>query len=618
MVRSLQNTFKILWPYILCGALVSTVWFVNWRVYFPITAMEMVRIEGVIYAVIVGNILYFSYKGIAEPQSLLQKVLLGLVALITLSLSGALGYKGWLLLEQQKVFFSFRYLYWLGDVLMVYSLPAFVSLLATFVALKNSLFSFGNKKVVEDEPYGSARLCSAQEAISKNDKKGLPLGRILTSVKGDDVNLIKKIKASKVGEIFRYDPIHTLLIAPSGSGKGVGFIIPTLLEYDGPVVVVDPKDAENFTVTARHRSKNGSRKVYAFDTNDITGQETAKINIFDFIDSESKKFVDQVKKFVASLCPSTGNKRDDFWIETGQDILTCLMIVVAQMPKNSRSLEVMYDLLMGTTEEFMGFLEEVASGEEDQSGAATRIAKKILSTEKKEFSGYLSTARNSLRFLDSPSFRNITSETNFEMEDIFENKADLFLCISNDEMESGGNYFIRMVIGIVTQQVKRREKKLSKSIIFLLDEMAAIGRVREVKNMVLLGRSYGMRLIGISQTIESLEDIYPKEFKTLLSSSLLMFQAIREPSELKYVADRFGCKTVFSESDSTSKNADKNQEGHTKSAVKREILTTDEIESLYKDYMIAFVEGSKPLVLKRLNYLEEKSYSGRFDRNNFH
>jgi len=34
--------------------------------------------------------------------------------------------------------------------------------------------------------------------------------------------------------------------------------------------------------------------------------------------------------------------------------------------------------------------------------------------------------------------------------------------------------------------------------------------------------------------------------------------------------------------------------------------------------MIAFVEGSKPLVLKRLNYLEEKSYSGRFDRNNFH
>jgi len=288
------------------------------------------------------------------------------------------------------------------------------------------------------------------------------------------------------------------------------------------------------------------------------------------------------------------------------------------MPKNSRSLEVMYDLLMGTTEEFMGFLEEVASGEEDQSGAATRIAKKILSTEKKEFSGYLSTARNSLRFLDSPSFRNITSETNFEMEDIFENKADLFLCISNDEMESGGNYFIRMVIGIVTQQVKRREKKLSKSIIFLLDEMAAIGRVREVKNMVLLGRSYGMRLIGISQTIESLEDIYPKEFKTLLSSSLLMFQAIREPSELKYVADRFGCKTVFSESDSTSKNADKNQEGHTKSAVKREILTTDEIESLYKDYMIAFVEGSKPLVLKRLNYLEEKSYSGRFDRNNFH
>ena len=618
MVRILQNTFKILWLYILCGALVSIVWFVDWRAYFPVTSMEMMQIEGVIYAVIVGNILYFSYKGIAEPQSFLQKSLLSLVAIITLSLSGLLAYKGWLQLEKQRVLFSLKYLKWLGEILMIFALPAFVSILATFVALKNSLFSLGAQKLVEDEPYGSARLCSAQEAISQNDKNGLPIGRILSSVKGDDIKLIEKIKQSKVAEIFRYDPIHTLLIAPSGSGKGVGFIIPTLLEYDGPMVVVDPKDAENFTVTARHRTKNGSRKVYAFDTNNMTGQESAKINIFDFIDSGSEKFVDQVKMYVASLCPSTGDKREDFWIQTGQDILTCLIILVAQMPKESRSLQVVYDFLMGTSEEFYAYIENVAEGSLDKSGAATRIAKKILSTEKKEFSGYLSTARGCLRFLDSPSFREITSETNFEMEELFENKADLFLCISNDEMESGGNSFIRLVIGIVTQELKKRKKKLSKKMIFLLDEMAVIGGIREVKNMILLGRSYGIRLIGIFQSIEGVEDTYPKQIKTLLSSSLVMFLGIREPSDLKYVVDRLGFKTVFSESDSTSKNADRNQEGHTKSAVKREILTMDEAERLYEDYLIAFVARSRPLVLKRLNYLEEKTYSGKFDRNNFH
>ena len=81
MLSILQNTFKILWLYIFCGALVSIVWFVDWRAYFPVTSMEMMQIEGVIYAVIVGNILYFSYKGIAEPQSSLQKVLLFLVRL---------------------------------------------------------------------------------------------------------------------------------------------------------------------------------------------------------------------------------------------------------------------------------------------------------------------------------------------------------------------------------------------------------------------------------------------------------------------------------------------------------------------------------------------------------
>lgn len=615
MFSPLQNSLKILWPYLLCGAFSTAIWFIDFSAYVPLTNTETLYIMGGIYAVIVGNILYFSYKGIAQPQSKLHKDLLSLVALITLSLSALMAHKGWPLLKNQTFVPSKEYALWIGNLIMIYALPALSGLLLTLYAFKN-LFSSSSKQA-EDEPYGSARLCSAQEALSKNDATGLPLGRILSSVKGDDLNLSETILSSKTGGIFKYSPVHSFLIAPTGSGKGVGFVVPTLLNYDGPIVAIDPKKAENFTITARHRRQNGTRHVLAFDTCALTEQETACLNIFDFLDISHPKFVDTVKGFAASLCPTIGDERLDYFKRASQNILTCLIISVATRPKEERTLCTVFDLMMKSPEDLAEIFEEIYQDEALADGTASRAAAKVLSTEPRELSGCMNTAREALSFLDSPSYRKITSKTNFKVEDIFENKADLFFCIPDDEIESHGHYFIRLVLSLIIHQMKRLERPPEKNVLFLLDEMAAIGRIREVKNILLLGRSYGISLIGIAQSIESLKDIYPKEIKTILSSSLVMFLGIRETDDMSYVSKRLGHKTVFSESSSKNEGGTKSNESTTKSAVKREVLTTDEINKLGNQYVVAFIEEMSPIVLKRLSYFSDKTFQGRFDQNKF-
>ena len=45
---------------------------------------------------------------------------------------------------------------------------------------------------------------------------------------------------------------HALICAPTGSGKGVGIVIPTLLTYGGSIICLDVK-GENFAATSRHR-----------------------------------------------------------------------------------------------------------------------------------------------------------------------------------------------------------------------------------------------------------------------------------------------------------------------------------------------------------------------------
>ena len=54
-----------------------------------------------------------------------------------------------------------------------------------------------------------------------------------------------------------------ILAAPTRSGKGVGVVIPNLLEYRGSVVVLDIKQ-ENFDLTSGWRASQG-QEIYLFN-----------------------------------------------------------------------------------------------------------------------------------------------------------------------------------------------------------------------------------------------------------------------------------------------------------------------------------------------------------------
>src|SRR3546814_4213500 len=63
-------------------------------------------------------------------------------------------------------------------------------------------------------------------------------------------------------------PAHLLTIAPTRTGKGVGTIIPNLLEYPFAVVCIDPK-GENARIAARQRGRFGA--VHVLDPFGVTG-----------------------------------------------------------------------------------------------------------------------------------------------------------------------------------------------------------------------------------------------------------------------------------------------------------------------------------------------------------
>ena len=76
---------------------------------------------------------------------------------------------------------------------------------------------------------------------------------------------------------------HVMCFAPSGSGKGVGIVVPNLLHWPDSAIVHDVK-GENFRLTSGFRAAHG-QKVYFFNPGDPQGR-THRYNPFQFVSDD--------------------------------------------------------------------------------------------------------------------------------------------------------------------------------------------------------------------------------------------------------------------------------------------------------------------------------------------
>jgi hypothetical protein len=216
--------------------------------------------------------------------------------------------------------------------------------LMLFALLKRSWsFAFRNHggwkyKEIKDT-HGTAQLATKDDLKRLNIPSGIPIGEITEDANGKNPRrYLEKLKINtKPSQILRVNPVHSIIIAPPGAGKGVSYVIPTLLDYEGPLVVVDIKSAENYHVTARYRKSIG-RKVYLFDPFGITGEPSDSINVLDFIDTNSLTFMDDTHALVDCLIQagnsSTGNEQ--YFTERATSLVRGLILYLLSSPSISK------------------------------------------------------------------------------------------------------------------------------------------------------------------------------------------------------------------------------------------------------------------------------------------
>ena len=297
---------------------------------------------------------------------------------------------------------------------------------------------------------------------------------------------------------------HLLTVAPTRAGKGVAAIIPNLLTYPGSALVIDPKGENAMTSCLRRGPGDKARKiegmgqeVHVVDpwglTTAVIGTAPSCFNPLDWLDPASPEIGENAMMLADALVMPAGSAADPFWNEEAKALLMGFILYVATSPAEAenRNLGRVRDILMLAPDDFDTVLNEMLGSDNPiVASSAARTAGK----EAKLRASVISSAQAQTHFLDSPRLRESLSRSDFRFEDLKRAPTTVYLVLPADRLEPFGRWLRLLIQQAITVTARNITDRPERPILFLLDEMAALGRLTMVEQAYSLMAGFGMQL----------------------------------------------------------------------------------------------------------------------------
>jgi type IV secretion system protein VirD4 len=410
---------------------------------------------------------------------------------------------------------------------------------------------------------------------------------------------------------------HLLTVAPTRSGKGVAAIIPNLLTYTGSAIVIDPK-GENAKVTAARRGAGTADKqipgmgqaVHVVDPWGVTGLTAACFNPLDWLRPEDPDINENAMMLADSIVVSRGGD-DGFWDDESKALLMGLLLYVALDPKEApqRHLGRVRDIIVSDAAAFKETLERMFTSKNAVvSSTAARTASK--STELR--ANVMTSLQSHTHFLDSPRIRASLAHSDFDFGTLKDKPGTVYLVLPADRLDTFGRWLRLLIQQAITVNARNIEKKPERPILFMLDEMAALGRLSMVEQAYGLMAGFGMQLWGIVQDLGQLERLYGKGWETFVGNSgVLQYFGSRDAKTAEYFSKLCGVTTVEKVSFSRSVSRAFGGGGNGSSSinedtVQRPLVYPDELMVLRKEQELLLVENHNPIRGRRVKWFEDE------------
>lgn len=401
---------------------------------------------------------------------------------------------------------------------------------------------------------------------------------------------------------------HVLLFAPTGSGKGVGFVIPNLLFWEQSIVCHDIK-LENYELTSGYRNKVLGQQCYVWNPADPDGN-THCYNPLDWISDKPGQMVDDVQKICSLILPE-----QEFWMNEARSLLLGVILYLCADPnkvtsfgevvRTMRSDDVVYSLAV--------VLDTI--GKKIHPVSYMNIAA-FLQKADKERSGVISTMNSALELWANPLIDTATASSDFSLMDLKKKKLTVFCGVTPDNLqrlEPLLKVFYQQASDFLTRWMPRKDEPYG--VLFVMDEFPTLGEMKAFQSGIAYFRGYRVKLFLIVQDTQQLKGIYEEAgMNSFLSNAYyrITFSA-NNIDTANMISQLIGNKTVKQYSHSKPKFLDLNPSSRTvnESEVQRALLLPQEVITLPRDQQILLIESFPPIKTQKIFYFQDPFFLKR-------
>lgn len=497
------------------------------------------------------------------------------------------------------------------------------SLLFTFTV---GIFIYLLKKQ-ELDSHGSARWIKESELSD--------MGILCKKGEYRDGVILGRTKNGKT--VIENDKTHISVIAPTRSGKGVGIIIPTLLNWQSSSLVLDLK-GENWALTSGYRKnilKHKLLKFAPYSKDSISYNPLGGVRL-----GTSWEFKDV--QIIADILtdPGVGKKRDHWEISASTFLVGMILHVLYEKEKCGKvaAFGDLVDYLTSTEAPLFDRLRDLIAYEHVREDSffksiyeesqiegipprthpiVARTAAEIINKDEKEAASIISSALATLTLFKDPIIRKNTRKVDFKVIDLmnFTKPVDLYVVVEAEAIDTLSplvRLLLTQIIGTLCPELKDMNSSPHKHrMMLMLDEFPAFGKVPLLEKALAYIAGYGMKAVIIAQALNQLKNVYGDK-NTILDNCMVSVYYTPTPSDKEtpqLISDILGEKTIKVKNQSSKKMGVGLDGNISENTIGRKLLTPEEVRNKLSDKrnIIAF-GGKYPLMGYKIRYYLEKYF----------
>ena len=466
--------------------------------------------------------------------------------------------------------------------------------------------TFCNNNTNKKDKYGYAKFAGEKliKKMNLNFSEGIVFG-ILKQ------NLLQKFLypfASK--KLIRSkEPLSTLLMAPPGTGKTTGIIIPTLLTITNSVVIHDPK-GELYDTTHQARLKLG-HKVFFFD---IDEEDSIRFN--PFAKNKIPKEPDQIKPYIVNIAniifkssSKEGGDNTNYFIGAARNAFITVACFLSYKEGFTSLLKVREKIV--ESDDIIRTFKEMKEEDTKSFKVSSKKLKKMLdgdinsvlisSASPDQWAGVMGSLTEKLDYFSDPKIANIVDceESSFNAEALRKEKISIYLRVKDKDKNKMKPVISMIFESLGTELISKIPEVGDNQITFILDEFVRLGRVDVLTDLTAISRGYNFNQIFVIQDLEQITNTYSKEYMSILESNCAYKVILKQNNYMtaERISKIIGSKTDIRASRSTKEanlittNQNNSPDSISTSQEGISLVTPQDILNLNENQCLIIVQG---------------------------